>query len=85
MQRFEVREIDAWLYDDEWIWNTSYLYGHFTTRSKNEARAFTRYLARHHGITFYKGRTRIEFDGDCFTILDRKTLEPLFVAIPCDN
>jgi len=26
--------------------------------------------------------TRIEFDGDCYTITDRKTNEPLFVAIP---
>ena len=25
---FEVREIDAWMYDDCWNWNTSYFLGH---------------------------------------------------------
>lgn len=85
MQRFEVRGIDAWLYDDEWVWDTSYFYGYFTTKGKNQAQAFTQYLARHHGIRFRKGRTRIEDDGDIITILDRRTQEPLFAAIYSDT
>ena len=36
MQRFEVRGIDAWLYDDEWVWDTSYFYGYFTTKGKTK-------------------------------------------------
>lgn len=60
----------------------AYNFGTMETRAKNEKQAFTRYLANKHGITFKRNRTRIEFDGDCYTIIDRKTKEPLFIAIP---
>ena len=82
--KYEIRQLDCYLYDDEWTQNTSYLIGAFETHCKaeNDKRAFTRYLANKHGIVFKKNRTRIEFDGDCYTIIDRKTKEPLFIAIP---
>ena len=82
--KYEIRQLDYYLYDDEWTQNTSYLIGAFETHCKaeNEKQAFTRYLANKHGIVFKKNRTRIEFDGDCYTIIDRKTKEPLFIAIP---
>lgn len=80
--KFEIRQIDAYVYDDSWIHNTTYLLGTMTTNAANERRAFTDYLRRQHGIIFRKNRTRIEFDGDCYTIEDRKTHEPLFIAIP---
>lgn len=83
MATFEVRQLDSWKYDDEWNVNTSYLIGTMATNANDERRAFTRYL-RKNGIIFKKNRTRIEFDGDCYTITDRKTREPLFVAIPND-
>ena len=79
---YEVREIDAWMYDDSWTYNTSYHLGSFTTTG-DPARAFRRYL-KTQGITFVKGRTRTEYDGDVFEIVDRKTGEPLFAAIPQD-
>lgn len=87
---YEVREIDAWAeYDDPddpeetpaWIWNTSYRLGEFTTAG-DPARALRRYLKQHHGITFYRGRTVTEYDGDVYEICDRATHEPLFAAIP---
>lgn len=82
--KYEIRQLDCYLYGDEWTQNTSYLIGVFETHCKaeNNKRTFTRYLANKHGIIFKKNRTRIEFDGDCYTIIDRKTKEPLFIAIP---
>ena len=79
-QAYEIRQADAYLYDDSWIYNTSYHLGTFTTTG-DPARAFRRALARL-GITFYRGRTVTEYDGDVFEIVDRATREPLFCAIP---
>lgn len=78
---FEIRQIDAWNSPDGWIYNTTYSLGSFTTAAQNERRAFYRALARM-GIRFYRGRVRTEYDGDVYEIIDRKTGEPLFCAIP---
>ena len=80
--KFEVREIDAWKDGDCWTWNTSFLVGTFTTKAKNEKRAFCGFL-RKNGIAFKLNRTLIDFDGDVYEIIDRKTKDPLFSAIPC--
>lgn len=77
---FEVRQLDSWMYDDEWNINTCYKMGSFKTSAKNEKKAFANYLKRQ-GIVFKKNRTLIDFDGDNYTIIDRKTKEPLFDAI----
>ncbi len=79
---FEIRQLDCWMYDGEWTQNTSYLMGEMTTKAQNERKAFTSWLKNHCGISFKNNRTLIEFDGDCYTIIDRKTKEPLFIAIP---
>lgn len=81
---FEVRQIDAWRdVEDTWTWNTSYLIGTFRTGAKDERRAFYNYLRRQ-GIAFHRGRVMIEDSyDDVYTIVDRKTGEPLFAAIPC--
>ena len=79
---FDIRQLDCWMYDNEWTVNTSYSMGTMETSANNEKRAFTQYLKNHKGITFKKNRTLIEYDGDCYTIVDRKTKEPLFIAIP---
>ena len=81
---FEIREIDALNYgeDEGWIWNTSYHIGEMTTKAKDEKKAFTAWMKRHLGISFKPNRTLIEYDGDVYTIIDRKTKEPLFAAIP---
>lgn len=80
--KFEVREIDAWMEDNNWTWNTSFFVGTFTTNAKDEKRAFCNFL-RKHGIIFKVNRTLIDFDGSIYEIVDRKTKEPLFAAIPC--
>lgn len=79
--RFEVREIDGWTDGYGWCWNTSFAMGSFETRAKNEKRAFMDYL-RKYGIYFKLNRTLIEYDGDIYTVIDRKTKEPLYAALP---
>ena len=79
--RYEVRQVDAYLYDDCWTYNTTYRIGAFTTFAEDIPRAIRCYL-KTQGITFYRGRTRTEYDGDVYEITDRETGEPLFVAIP---
>lgn len=79
---FEIRQIDA-CGDPEngWTYNATYRLGSFTTAAQDERRAFYRALARL-GIRFYRGRARAIDDGTIIEIIDRKTAEPLFVAIP---
>ncbi|MBP5412259.1 MAG: hypothetical protein J6Y47_03265 [Bacteroidales bacterium] len=79
---FEIRQIDAWFYDEQWNYNTTYYIGTMTTQAENIKKAFARYLKKQ-GIIFKKNRTRIEInDGGCiYEIIDRKTQEPLFCAI----
>jgi hypothetical protein len=81
-ESFEIRQIDAWMYDGEWSHNDSWHMGDMTTKAQDIKRAFTAWLKRHLGISFKNNRTLIEYDGDCYTIIDRKTKEPLFIAIP---
>lgn len=78
--RFEIRQLDCYMYEDDWTVNTSYHLGFMYTSAQNEKTAFVRFLNAL-GIRFLKNRTRIEFDGDTYTIIDRKTKEPLFIAI----
>lgn len=80
--KFEIRQLDCYMYDNDWIWNTSYQLGTMETKAQNEKRAFTQWMKNHAGITFKPNRTLIDFDGDIYTIIDRKTKEPLFAAIP---
>lgn len=90
--RYEVREVDAWPeYETDdpdevptWTYNTSYRIGEFATASEDVGRAMRRYLKQRHGVTFYRGRTRTEYDGDVWEIVDRKTRQPLFAAIPME-
>ena len=79
--RYEVRQVDALMQDDcSWYYNETWHIGEFSTVG-DVPRAFRRALAKM-GVTFYRGRTVPEYDGDVYEIIDRKTAEPLFVAIP---
>ena len=77
---YDVREIDAWNGPDGWWYNAVYNMGSFTTKAKDERKAFMSFLRRK-GVVFKKNRTLIEFDGDNYTVIDRKTKEPLFDAV----
>ena len=77
--RFEIRKIDAWFYDDGWVWNESWKICEFSTIG-NPKRAFRR--AMKNIATFERGSTLVVDDGDIIEIIDRKTKEPLFAALP---
>ena len=79
--RFEIRQVDAWNSPEGWTYNDSFNIGSFTTAAQDETRAFYRALARL-GVRFNRGTVRAFDDGCIIEIIDRKTAEPLFVAIP---
>lgn len=79
---YDIRQVDAWCYDDEWVYNNTFHLGTFTTAAKDTARAFRRAIARM-GIEFiHPHQTVTVYDGDVYEIIDRKTGEPIFCAIP---
>lgn len=78
---FEIRQIEAWNYDGDWTFNDSWHICNFETKAMDIKRAFIRVL-NSKGISFKLNRTLIEYDGDCYTVVDRKSKEPLFIAIP---
>lgn len=80
-ERYEVRQVDAYIYDDCWTYNMTYLIGTFSTFAEDIPRAI-RYYLKSQGIAFQPHATRTEYDGDFYEIVDRKTGEPLFCAIP---
>ena len=77
---FEIREIDAIMDGDFWIWNTSYFLFNFCTAAKDEKRAFLRAL-KNQGIMF-SVPVYVDYDGDIYEIRERETDCPLFAAIP---
>lgn len=82
--RFLVRQVEAWADpDDGWTYNNTWAIGEMVTCAQDVRAALTAWLKRR-GIIFKKNRTRIEFDGDNYTIVDRKTGEPLFDAVCLD-
>lgn len=80
--KYEIRQVDAWTDPDGgWTYNETWRLGEMETTG-DPRRAFPRWLAKK-GIVFKHARTRIETpDGSLYEILDRKTLEPLFCAVP---
>jgi len=80
-ETYEVRQLDCLMYDDSWTVNNSWQLGFFSVRG-NSKRAFIRFLHKQ-GIFFKKGRIIIDYQdgGEILELQDRKTKEPLFVAI----
>ena len=79
---FEIREIDAWFYDDLWQYNSTFHVCYGKTKSENISRVFYRILKKH-GIYLKVGKTMcVCDDGSIYEIIDRKTKEPLFCLIP---
>jgi hypothetical protein len=82
---YEIRQIEAWAdIDSLWTWNDSYHIGNFSTRAENHKRAFLNAL-HNLGIVCKRGKCKVEFDGSIYELVDRKTLEPLFAAVPLNH
>lgn len=82
--KYEIRQIDAWNCGDGWSYNETWHIGQYETNASDEKKAFLRQLHKH-GIVCNRGKCVVEFDGDCYELQDRKTREPLFVAIPMEG
>ena len=78
---FEIRQIDAWNDGDGWTYNASFHIGVFTIKANDEKRAFLNALHRH-GVVCKRGFCRVDFDGEIYELVNRKTGEPLYAAIP---
>lgn len=78
---YEIREIDAWSYEDGWTWNSSYVVGKIAT-SGDPKRAMMNLLRKKYGIVCKRGMNRIEYQGDIYELQNRKTGEPDYAAIP---
>ena len=81
--KFEIRQIDAWFDGEAWVYNDSFHIGEFSTKAENVKRAFCRAL-HGLGVVFYRGRVVVVDDGELLEVQDRKSREPLFVAIPME-
>ena len=81
--KFEIRQIDAWFDGESWTYNESFRIGEFSTQAKNVKRAFCRALHRL-GVVFYRGCVVVVDEGDLLEVQNRKSGEPLFVAIPME-
>ena len=82
--KFEIRQIDALFDGEAWTYNESFRIGEFFTKAENVKRAFCRAL-HGLGVVFYRGRVVVVVDeGDLLEVQNRKSGEPLFVAIPME-
>ena len=81
--KYEIRQIDAWFDGEMWTYNESFRIGEFSTKAENVKRAFCRAL-HSLGVVFYRGHVAVVDEGDLLEVQNRKSGEPLFVAIPID-
>ena len=81
--KFEIRQIDAWFDGEAWTYNESFRIGEFSTKAENVKRAIYQTIQKI-GVVFYRGRIVVVDEGDLLEIQNRKSGEPLFVAIPMD-
>ena len=80
--RYELRQIDA-LREDEfsWYYNETWKLAEYETAAQDEKRAFLRALHKI-GVSCKRGKCKVVSDGSLLELIDRKTEEPLFCAVP---
>lgn len=78
--KYEIRQLDAWMYDGGWTINESFHIGEYKTKADNK-RAFLNALHKL-GITCQRGCCRVVWDGDFWVLEERKTYRPMFCAMP---
>lgn len=80
--QFEIRKIDALNIDGEgWKCNSMYPIGTFKTDATDQKRAFL-YALHKVGIVCKRGKMVVISKGNTYEVQNRRTGEPLFIAIP---
>ena len=79
--QYEIRQVDAMNDGEGWYYNETFKIGEFKTSAADHKTAFSKAL-RKIGIVCKRGKCRIDFDGDIYEVVERKTNMPLFAAIP---
>lgn len=80
--KYELRQIEAWREDEfSWYYNETWKLAEFETAAKEHKTAFLRALHKI-GVSCKRGKCKVVSDGSIYELIDRKTLEPLFCAVP---
>ena len=80
--KYELRQIDAWAEGENgWYYNQTWKLAEYETEAQDEKRAFLRQLHKL-GISCKRGKCKVVSDGSLLELIDRKTEEPLFCAVP---
>ncbi len=77
---FEMRTVDAVMYDGEWVWNDSFYIADFTAYDGDERKNFLEELERC-GYTFDESTMEVVNDQDDLVAVEKETMRPLFAAI----
>ena len=77
MHDYELRVIDAWRYDDRWIWNISFRVRDVSILEGSEEAELLSYIAPEERAEVY-----VACDGDVFELRERKTDEPIMALVP---
>lgn len=81
MAKFKIRQIDAWESEEgQWYWNNSFVIGEFTTRWKDEKRAFL-YNLHKLGILLSVGKLQLYYVMMEFTKYKSGKLECHFLRL----
>ena len=77
MHDYELRVIDAWRYDDRWIWNISFRVRDVSILEGSEEAELLSYIAPEERAEVY-----VACDGDVYELRERETDEPIMALVP---
>ena len=83
MANYKIKQVDAIMYDGQWIYNNTFDLSEFPSKTKDEKRLFLKRLHKL-GISFKRGTIKVVFDYDVWEIRERKTEKPLFCMVCTD-
>ena len=79
--KYELRDVDAMIEGDSWCYNASYKMSEFICKTDNPKRAMLKALHKA-GVSCNRGKCVVIDDGDILELIERKSKEPLFCAVP---
>lgn len=86
MTTYQIRVVDAWSDGEGWTYNESHhlAYATISNKTKNIEEALL-YHMRKHGLVSKRGKTRLEYDGSIYELVERATGKPLVAFIPMED